>query len=136
MGVTASPQASLVIPSLIGDDAGGSMPATWKVCLGSGDPRRGGTELSSSGGYARVDLSNASSAWTGIPTGVASALVTFDEPTGAWSDEATHLWLLHPSHLSKPFAVQELSRPIAIVSGSDPAPKIRVRVTDAEIGVF
>lgn len=135
MGVTPSPQAPLVIPALIGDARAAGLPATWKAHLGYGDPRASGTELTSAGGYVAQNLSNASSAWTGIASGLAVSVAVTFPVTGAYSDDATHAWLTHPSHPTWLFAVQALSSPIVITAAGDTPPSVKYRVADAAIGV-
>lgn len=82
------------LDALHGTGSGTSMHFTFAVGLLNGDPRNGGTELTSAGGYARVAGCDNASA-TFWPAAAAdgqkvSAAVAFAAATGAFSAKATH----------------------------------------------
>lgn len=89
---TAAQNASL--DNDYGATAGSNAPAAHQVALFSGDPLLGGTELDSTGGYARVVITNDGTTWPGASGGsTTSAAVSFGTSSAAWSDTATHFVL-------------------------------------------
>lgn len=53
-----------VLKGIFGDDHTAEFPGTWYVAFFAGDPEAGGSEPDSTGGYARVAVSNANSEFT------------------------------------------------------------------------
>lgn len=74
-----------------GANAGPNAPADLEVALFNGDPLLGGTELTGDGGYAAVSVPNDGATWPDAASGGAktSAVISFPDPTAAWSDTAT-----------------------------------------------
>jgi hypothetical protein len=73
-----------------GANKGPNAPASHELALFTGDPRVGGTELTSAGGYARVVVANNGTNWPGASGGsTTSAEIALPTSTGAWSDTAT-----------------------------------------------
>jgi hypothetical protein len=89
---TAAQNASL--DNDYGASAGVNAPGAHQVALFNGDPLLGGAELTSTGGYARVTVTNNGTNWPAASAGAkTSAAVTFAASTAAWSDTATHFVL-------------------------------------------
>lgn len=89
---TAAQNASL--DNDYGATKGANAPASHEVALFDGDPSNGGAELTSTGGYARVTVTNNGTNWPAAADGAkTSATVTFPTATAAWSDTATHFVL-------------------------------------------
>jgi hypothetical protein len=83
-----------VLDSMLGDNAGATMPSSFEVALFDAHPLAGGTELTSDGGYVRAVIANTSAVWPDAASGQkVSALLTFATSTDAWSDTATHYLL-------------------------------------------
>lgn len=78
-----------------GASRGAGSSATHELALFTGDPRTGGTELTATGGYARVSITNDGTNWP-APSGgmILGADQTFAASSGAWSDTATW-WVLY-----------------------------------------
>lgn len=89
---TAAQNASL--DNDYGASKGANAPTAHEVALFTDHPDLGGTELTSTGGYARVSWTNDGTNWPAASGGQkTSATVTFPVPTAAWSDTATY-WVL------------------------------------------
>ena len=85
------------LDSLWGAAHGSTMPTTFEVGLLNGDPTDAGTELASTGGYARITASNNGTTWPGAVDGSSTtAPLSFADATGPWSDTATH-WAIYVS---------------------------------------
>ena len=90
---TAAQNASL--DNDYGATKGPNAPAAHQLALFNGDPLLGGTELTATGGYARVTVTNNGTTWPAASSGEkTSAAITFPTSTAAWSDTATH-WVLY-----------------------------------------
>lgn len=90
---TAAQNASL--DNDYGATKGANSPAAHQLALFNGDPLLGGTELTATGGYARVVVTNNGTNWPGAADGATtSASIAFATSTAAWSDTATH-WVLY-----------------------------------------
>lgn len=120
------------LDSMLGDNAGGVMPSSFEVALFTGDPASGGTELLSSGGYARATVANDSASFPDASGGQkVSAAISFSPPSGAWvgavTDEVTH-WLLVDAADS---TTQYFSRPFAdpfTIVGTEPSVAVQLVV--------
>lgn len=79
-----------------GDGRAASIPSSWEVALWTGHPLASGSaELAADGGYARLVVANSSTNFPDPTAGVViSADLVWPDPTGAWSDTATHFLLL------------------------------------------
>lgn len=82
------------LDSLLGDNAGASMPSSFEVALFNAHPLLGGTELTSDGGYVRPVIANDSATWPNASGSKVSVPITLAAATGAWSDTATHYLLI------------------------------------------
>lgn len=77
-----------------GANKGAIASAAHELALYAGDPRTTGTELTSTGGYAAVTVTNNGTNWPAASGGAkTSAVQTFPTSTAAWSDIATHFAL-------------------------------------------
>lgn len=104
-----------------GNGRAASMPSSWEVALFTDHPLFGGTELTSTGGYARLVVANTSANFPDPTVGVVqSALLTWAAPTGAWSDVATTFLLLDHADSTTRWYVGLLSQAIN-VTGAGPA---------------
>lgn len=75
------------LDAMLGDAAASSMPTSFEVAWFNADPRFGGTELTSDGGYARETVPNDSTVFPDAVDGRKdSAVITWPLPTAAWSD--------------------------------------------------
>lgn len=85
---TAAQNASL--DNDYGASTGPNAAAAHQLALFTDDPRTGGTELTSTGGYARVVVTNDGTNWAAAAGGSkTSAPQMFAASTDAWSDTAT-----------------------------------------------
>lgn len=102
-------------------------PSSHELALFYGDPKFGGTEMASVGGYARVTVDETD--WLAAADGEKqTALLQLPDTTDEWPDEATHWGLLDGSTLwdSGPLAVP------LVVTGSGPGPIVRATVRFAD----
>lgn len=98
-----------------GASAGSNAPTSHEVALFNGAPWESGTELASTGGYARVVLANNGTNWPGASGGATtSAVVTFPTSTAAWSDTATHFVLYDAADSTTAWDAQALSDEISV----------------------
>ena len=116
---TAAQNAGL--KAWFGDGRAVSMPSSWEVALFTGHPLDGGTELTATGGYARLVVANTSANFPDPTVGVVqSALLTWAAPTAAWSDVATTFLLLDHADSTTRWYVGLLGSAINI-TGAGPA---------------
>jgi hypothetical protein len=100
-------------------------PATLYAALYNGDPRSGGVELTSSGGYARVAYSNNGTNFGAASGGAKTNLTDIVWPTSTAAYSATATWFafLDNSAGGNLMEVGALS-PTLTVSGASQVPKI------------
>ena len=78
-----------------GDGHAAGMPDTWEIALYNGHPVIGGVELASAGGYEWLVVANTSANFPDPVDGVITTPgLTWPDPTGAFSDTATHYVLI------------------------------------------
>lgn len=81
--------ADAALDAMWGANHGSTMPATFQVGLLTGDPRDGGIELTSAGGYARLTCTNGASFWGDAAGGTKTSVpVQLVNATGAYNDDA------------------------------------------------
>lgn len=81
-----------------GSSRAAAWPATVVARLFTGDPREGGTELPSIGGYAAVTVDNTDAVFPPATGGVkTSEPIDFGTSTGPWGGVATWVVLEHPT---------------------------------------
>jgi hypothetical protein len=100
-------------------------PSTVYVALFNGNPSSGGTELTSTGNYARVALTNNSTNFPDASSGFKSngTDIAFPTSTGAYSASATYIGLYDNSAGGNLLDYGALS-PTLTVSGASQTPKI------------
>lgn len=77
-----------------GANRGAIASSSHKLCLYAGDPRTTGAELTSTGGYVAVTVTNNGTNWPAASGGSkTSAVFTFPTSTAAWSDVADYFAL-------------------------------------------
>lgn len=77
-----------------GSTKGANAPSSHQLALFAGDPNLSGTELTSTGGYARKTVTNNGTNWPAASDGIkVCAAQSFAVSTAAWSGVATH-WAL------------------------------------------
>lgn len=108
------------LDALLGSGKAAGVPASWEVALFAGDPSNGGTELTSTGGYARVTVANDTAHWPAATSGEkTSTPVTFPTSTAAWSATATHFLLIDQAdHTTKWFPGQLADDVVVSASGA------------------
>lgn len=108
----------------------GSPPSSLDLALFFGDPSDGGTELTSTGGYARVTIAAAD--WTsGTDGSVTAGPINFTDATAAWSDTATHWCLVEGTDLAE---CGELTDPLVVAeAGSVSLASITVFFADTVV---
>jgi hypothetical protein len=97
MSLLSTTEQNRSLDLFYGANKGSIASAAHRLCLYVGDPRTTGTELTSTGGYAAVTVTNDGTNWPAASGGSkTSAEQTFPTSTAAWSDVATH-WALKDS---------------------------------------
>lgn len=99
-----------------------TIPTSWEIALLNGHPLDGGTELAGTGGYVRPVVTNNTTLWPGWSGGqTVSALITCADPTGPWSDIATHYLLIdHADSVTQYFPGRLLGEIAVNAAGSGP----------------
>lgn len=83
------------LDALLGSGKASGVPSSWEVALFAGDPANGGTELTGTGGYVRVTVTNNSTNFPNASGGIkTAAVVLFAAPSAAWSDTANY-WVFY-----------------------------------------
>ena len=114
------------LDALLGDDRGAKMPASFEVALFNAHPDFGGTELSATGGYARVTVANDSTTFPDASPDKTSAPIPFAAATGAWSDTATHFLLLDAADSTTRYFAGLLDDEVdVLVAGTVVTPSLR-----------
>lgn len=103
------------LDGLLGDAHASTVPASFEVAFFNAHPLLGGTELTSAGGYVRPTVANDSGAFPDAVDGVkVSAQIPIADPSGAWSDTATHLVLIDGADSTTRWFVGKLRDELAI----------------------
>lgn len=118
-----------------GANKGPNAAAAHELALFNGDPRLGGTELTSDGGYARVVITNNGTNWPGASGGsTTSAQQTFAASTDAWSDTATFFVLYDHADGTTAWDSGELADEISVeTSGTEVATSVTVYYEDSGV---
>lgn len=74
----------------LGDNAGATMPSSFRFLLFTGDPTTTGTELGSGGGYTPAVLANTTANFPDAADGMKSVPVAYADATAAYDDSVTH----------------------------------------------
>ena len=86
------------LDAMYGAGKAAGAPASLQLALFAGDPSIDGTELTSTGGYAAVTVTNNGTNFPAATSGRKTVAVqTFPTSTAAWSDVATHWALRNPT---------------------------------------
>lgn len=109
-----------------------SLPGTWYIAAFNGDPAAGGTEMTSTGSYARRPFPTLASSSGGLKSSTAD--VTFATATANWSAIWTHWAIMDASSGGNVWDCGALATPRTVILGDIPklyAGQVNLRFTVA-----